>query len=220
MAGRNTAKFEHETRLGRITEDYGLSTADIDSLSEVLGCNVDAEKLGILESLITIFKDVRKMSVASDVKSQDIKRTLTAMSKLDETGAIDAYVNCDIHTEARILRELYLINKGGETPLLRDAISRAQKRENEAINVGGQPSRKYIQQFVIEYLYLWKAWTDKPIDHSYDACYGKPPGCTLEWCSLLLEQATGHCYMGNKLKQIIYVNKGKVSGLDRLQNNT
>lgn len=216
MAGRNTSKEEHESRVGNIVDEYFLPETIRHSLSVILGKHIDNEKKYFIEDLISNYRYM--MRLPADVKTQDIKRTLMAMCKLSEEEALVAYKNCDIYTEGHILRQLYFIKKEGRIPFILEAITRALARENRIIQIGGQPNKKIIVEFVIDCLFAWSRWTIKPITCSHDDTvriikdydsFGIPSE-TLEWCHILLQQVLGYGYDYRKLAKYISQNRGKV----------
>ncbi len=204
MAGKNTSKSEHESRVGNIVAEYSLPETIKKVLEASLGSPIDDDKQYALEDLISNYRYISRLN--AEVNSQDIKRTLTAMSKLSDAEALEAYENCDIHTEAHILRQIYLINKEGGIKSLKDAISKALIRENEINNIGGRPELPFIEKFTIECLNLWTEWTGKPITNSYYEDLNKP-SATLAWCHILLEQVIGYGYNYTNLMKLISKNK-------------
>lgn len=110
MAGKNTSKSEHDSRLGELLPDIKLSAETINKLSNVLGAPITNEMAYTLENLIQNYKNLRAISCAH-VTTQDIKSTLKAMMKLDEGNAAIAYANCDNFTEGHVAREVHLMEK-------------------------------------------------------------------------------------------------------------
>lgn len=216
MAGKNTSKSEHNSRIGGIVSEYSLPATILSSLSKALGVDIDSDKQYALEGLITNYRYISRLN--ADVSAQDIKRTLIAMSKLNDDEVLVAYENCDIHTEGHIHRQIYLISKEGVTPTLREAVLRALAREERANQKGGQPTKNFIMEFVVECLYMWSNWTAKPITCSHDDALRlyknyDPlgiPSDTVEWCHILLQQVIGYGYDYRKLAKFISQNKGKV----------
>lgn len=193
MAGKNTSKSEHDSRLAELLPDEKLSTETIKKLSNVLGCEITSDMAYTLEKLIENYKNIRAISSAH-VTTQDIKSTLKGMMKLDEVSAAVAYKNCDSSTESHISREIHLMDEEGLKPSLIEAIKRANNYVNKLKQVGGRPNNTYIPEFVGDCLVNWTAWTDKPITCSYndyvryDQAYddfGKASD-TLEWCHILV----------------------------------
>lgn len=222
MAGKNTSKSEHESRVGNILDDVPISEKIRSRLSQSLGKQIDKQVEYELVKLISSYKEIHRLSTSSNITSQDIKRTLIAMSKLTESMALKAYDNCDIHTEAFIERETYLMMKMGEAPSINIAISRSILHLEDLLKLGGRPNKKYIVAFITECLHLWKKYSIKPITSYFDdktrltkeyaSGYDHPgkPSDTVEWCSLLLEQVIGYGYDSKEIVKIISENKGKV----------
>ena len=150
MAGRNTSKFEHVSRMGGIVDDYHLTDEDVSKLSKFIKCKIEADKRSSLNNLITIYRTNKR---PSDINIQDVKRTLLAMNKLDTIEAIYAYENCDIHTECSILREIYLMEKEGKSFNIKEAISRAQNNLSKLSLKGGRPEKLFIQEFICRCMY-------------------------------------------------------------------
>lgn len=112
MAGKNTSKTQHASSIGCIVDSYKLTAQQLADLSFILGRDIDSDMIYVIEDVITNYTFILKDRASADITSQDIKRTLTAMSTMNESQALDAFQNCDSYTEGNIQRVISTGERG------------------------------------------------------------------------------------------------------------
>lgn len=102
MAGRNTSKELHPTKVGHLVQDVLITERDWQTLEELANCRFSSAQREAIVNELTVCRDYKNYLECDVVRMQDVKRTLAAMSKMKPAVAIEAFNNCDQITETLI----------------------------------------------------------------------------------------------------------------------
>jgi hypothetical protein len=101
MAGRNTSKSFHPSKMGHMVPPILVNERDWQALEEMACCQFSPEQREAIADELAVCRDYRDYQ-AEQVTRQDVKRTLTAISGMQGMEIIEAYNNCDQITDVLI----------------------------------------------------------------------------------------------------------------------
>ena len=101
MAGRNTSKAIHQSKMGHMVLPVLVKERDWQTLEDLAGCQFSPEQREAIADELTVCRDYRDYR-AEIVTRQDVKRTLEAISRMQGPEIIEAYNNCDQITDVLI----------------------------------------------------------------------------------------------------------------------
>lgn len=103
MSGRNTSKELHPSKIGHMVQDVAVTERDWRSLEGIANHRFSPVQRESVIRELTVCRDYRDYLVERHaITSQDVKRTLMAISKMAPADAIEAFNNCDQITDALI----------------------------------------------------------------------------------------------------------------------
>jgi hypothetical protein len=98
----------HPTQMGRWLRDVKFATEDRERIRDCLGRELTSQELERLESRLTFVAGRYDEERDARVSTQDIKKTLTALTRInDDTKLIASYGQMDSSTECVVLTELH-----------------------------------------------------------------------------------------------------------------
>lgn len=177
MAGKNTsANGLHESRKGGIVAPFKLSEQEEKYLSAALGRKLSSiQDIEVIESALATYKNLRDLHFEGIAKRQDIKRTLTYISKCQPDKALIALSNCDEFTKAEIDNSLWFdcglremenaTNRLLRPPanLIAEAAKHALGRFDLSQSQGGAPTKGYQIMFAGCCINLWRHLGGEPM---------------------------------------------------------
>jgi hypothetical protein len=160
MAGKNTSTNGlHASRQGGIVPPFKLSNHDKKPLSEAINRKLNAHDIEVIESALSIFKNLRDLHFEGIASRQDIKRTLGHISNCEPDKALLALSKCDEFTRAQIEQSLWCDmqeRSGIIAEMIPSAAGIALERLNNSKPTGGAPSKGYQIMFAEYSVNLWR----------------------------------------------------------------
>lgn len=161
MAGKNTSLGLHPSKVGHMVQDVVVSAETWRALEALAGCAFTEEKRQAIIDELTVIRDYRGYRQDQPTR-QDVKRTLSAIAKLEPDAAIVAFNNCDQTTDMLIFEAAWF-NLGVNLFECQDEV-RAGKAIAEAAqhvldniddHQGGRPAKGYQERLARYCCQLW-----------------------------------------------------------------
>jgi hypothetical protein len=128
-------------------------------LSEAINRKLNAHDIEVIESALSIFKNLRDLHFEGIASRQDIKRTLGHISNCEPDKALLALSKCDEFTRAQIEQSLWCDmqeRSGIIAEMIPSAAGIALERLNNSKPTGGAPSKGYQILFAEYSVNLWR----------------------------------------------------------------
>lgn len=174
MAGKNTSKLLHPSKLGHMVATLAVTNSDWQTLEEIAGCAFSPEQRDAIVDELTVCRDYRDY-LSDMVSRQDVKRTLAAISKMKGANTLDAYSNCDAISDVLIYEAAWFkfgvnVLTCEDSALACETIAKAAAHvlENLPDSKGGRPTKghhKRLARFCCE---LWAQCGNKPAANTWN----------------------------------------------------
>lgn len=199
MAGKNTFRSgRHSSRDGALVKTIALKDEHVKRLQCALERELSQVELVEIVEALSSFRHLKQAAIEDQIVSQDVKRTLAAITKLPPDQAVQAKNNCDETSAAAIDEALWFdcgLKHLGTEALLNPppeqipiAAIHALNRLNSRESVGGRPGKEY-QKFIAEFaLQSWLALGRTELKIWHAEAYRSP---LLNWATCLFEIVDG-----------------------------
>lgn len=192
MAGRNTSKKLHPTKVGHMVQDVPITERDWQTLEELANCQFSSAQREAIGNALTVCRDYSEYLQGSygAVTKQDVKRTLTAISKMGPAEAIEAFNNCDQITYMLIYGAAWFQFKVNvltcdDFALCGETIAKAAATalENLPETKGGAPAKAHHERLAAFCCELWVSCGNKHVAHTWDGT----PSPMVEFARMLFD---------------------------------
>jgi hypothetical protein len=228
MSGKNTFKHgRHSGRDGGIVPQIDLRQENVAKLQKAIGRDLSQDEKCLIADGLSTFKSLRDSNHADGVTTQDVKRTLAAISKLPTEEAREAKLNCDEISSAEIDQSLWFecgVRDLGTTALLNppaelipNAAAFALIRLGSRSNPGGRPEKSY-QRFIASFaVRTWRNFGQTDFEVWHTGEFGNRAGefksyrsPLLSWTSILFEIVDGVSDESQIRKLLKQINEGRL----------
>lgn len=192
MAGRNTSKALHETKVGHVVEGVAIAERDWLALEELAAYTFSPLQREVIAHELARCRDYADYSadLGESVTQQDIKRTLSAIAKMQPDDAVRAFEQCDQITDMRIFEAAWTHLKVNALELADPALrgetiakAAAIALENLPKTSGGRPPKGHHKRLAELCCILWEACGNDITANTWD----ETPSRTVEFASYIFD---------------------------------
>lgn len=190
MAGRNTSKELHPTKVGHMVQDVSMTEEDWQSLEGIANYQFSPAQRETVVRELTVCRDYRdyEVDLRQSVTRQDIKRTLAAISKMAPADAIKAFNNCDQITDMLIYEAAWFQFKvnvfaSDDVDLCGETIAKAAAAALAGLpkSEGGQPRKSHHERLARFCRDLWLGCGNPRVANTWEG----RPSPMVQFASLL-----------------------------------
>mgnify|MGYP000371386301 CR=1 FL=1 len=190
MAGRNTSKELHPTKVGHMVQDVLITERDWQTLEELANCRFSSAQREAIVNELTVCRDYKNCLECDTVSMQTVKRTLAAISKMKPAKAIKAFNNCDEITErlidkAALFQFKVNVLTSGDAILCGETIAKAAGAalDNLSETKGGRPPKSHQERLAEFCCKLWAECGNSCVAHTWEG----NPSPMVEFAQMLFD---------------------------------